>query len=178
MRIRRNWKGTRTRSRKMCTSDASARQSYSGRSRNTRYVLIVLHYIGQGLNLILLTLKQHVFLAIAQGSIAARRTRAGGGEAQERRGARRAKCDLGPHAGHGGGREADGRKGSAQGHPGCQRLVRQVWSGKRRELSLIDRLKNPQFCPISQIFTCFDFNLFRYLFLRNSQLRPVTSWRW
>jgi hypothetical protein len=39
-------------------------------------------------------------------------------------------------------------------------------------------LKNPQFCPISQIFTCFDFNLFRYLFLRNSQLRPVTSWRW
>jgi hypothetical protein len=85
-----------------------------------------------------LTLNVQTLLAIASRSVDAQSTREGGREAQER-GAGGASWDMGSLARHVAGREADGRKGSAQGHPGRQRLVGQVWSGQRRELSMIDR---------------------------------------
>ena len=82
------------------------------------------------------------FLAVASGPVVDRGARAGRGETQEEP-ERGAGWDLGPHARHVGRREADGRQGSAQGHPGRQRLVGQVWSGQGKQLFVI-RLINPQ----------------------------------
>ena len=91
-------------------------------------------------------------LANAPGSIAARGTRAGRSGAQEWLARGGAGCDLGPRAGHGRGREADGREGSTQDHTRRQGLVGQVWCEQGWKLFVIEMKPLTLFMlPLTQI---------------------------